>query len=301
MKCCACPKKCNIDRNITAGACHVGADFVVCRVGLHMWEEPPISGSAGSGTIFFAGCNLSCRFCQNYNISRTGAGVTVTSDDLVAIMLRLQSMGAANINLVSPAQYAVQLAPVLARAKPHLHIPIVYNTNAYELPETLQLLDGLVDVYLPDIKFYSPELSQNLTGAADYFAVATAALAEMKRQQPTDIFDGDLMKSGVIIRHLALPNCTEDSKKILDYVAARYLDSYVSLMSQYFVARNDDKFPFLNRKLTQREYDSVVDYFCNVGLTNGYTQELSSATIDYLPEFNPHEVQQFIDEIHRNH
>jgi putative pyruvate formate lyase activating enzyme len=265
-----------------------------------MWEEPPISGSVGSGTIFFAGCNLNCRFCQNYNINKGGSGVTVTSADLAGIMLRLEEMGAANINLVSPAQYAVQLAPVLTRAKPHLHIPIVYNTNAYELPSTLRLLDGLVDVYLPDIKFYSPELSQNLTGAADYFDVATAALAEMKRQQPRDIFDGELMKSGVIIRHLVLPSCTQDSKKILDYIAAHYPDSIVSLMSQYFVARTDDKFQFLNRKLTQREYDSVVDYFCNVGLTNGYTQELSSATIDYLPDFNPHEVKQFIDEIHRN-
>lgn len=236
--------------------------------------------------MFFAGCNLHCRFCQNYDISVFPHGVEVSPERLADVFLYVQSTGVANINLVTPSHFADKIATALRYAKPYLNIPVVYNTSSYEKVEALSALEGLVDVYMPDIKFCSAELSRRLAGAVDYFEVATRAVAEMRRQQPNDVFDDDgYMTHGVLIRHLVLPAHVEDSKLVLDWIANFDQDSYVSLMSQYFPARKDDSFPELNRRLYKHEYDNVKQYFTNVGLCNGYTQDVSSATVDYLPDF----------------
>lgn len=260
--------------------------MTVSRIAPHDWEEPCISGTKGSGTIFFAGCNLRCRFCQNYDITVKPHGVKITVEQLADAMLYLQDKGMANINLVTASHFVPQLAEALKKAKPLLHIPVVYNTSSYERVEALQILEGLVDVYLPDLKFCSSQLSAQLANAPDYFQVATDAIREMRRQQPQDLFDKDgYMTKGVIVRHLVLPTHVEDSKRILDWICTLGKDTYVSLMSQYFPARQDGELTYLNRRLFKHEYDNVTDYFVNVGLHNGFTQQLESATRDYLPDF----------------
>ena len=290
MKCTLCPRNCNIDRNATSGFCGVG-DVTVSRIACHDWEEPCISGTKGSGTIFFAGCNLRCRFCQNYDITVSPHGVQITVEQLADAMLYLQDKGMANINLVTASHFVPQLAEALKKAKPMLHIPVVYNTSSYEKVEALKLLDGLVDVYLPDLKFCSSQLSAQLAYAPDYFQVATDAIKEMRRQQPQDQFDREgYITKGVIVRHLVLPTQVEDSKRILDWICTLGKDTYVSLMSQYFPARQDGKVLYLNRRLFKHEYSNVTAYFENVGLHNGFTQQLESATRDYLPEFSDSDV-----------
>lgn len=267
------------------GVCQTN-QITISRVATHRWEEPCISGDKGSGTVFFAGCNLHCRFCQNYDISVIPHGVHLSPERLADLFLYVQSTGVANINLVTPTHFADKIATALKYAKPYLRIPVVYNTSSYEKVEALRMLEGLVDVYMPDLKFCSSQLSRQFACADDYFEAATRAIREMRRQQPKDVFDGDgYMTSGVLIRHLVLPAHVEDSKQILDWIANFDSDSYVSLMSQYFPARQDDKYPELNRRLYKHEYDNVMQYFSNVGLRNGYTQDVSSATVDYLPDF----------------
>ena len=294
MKCNLCPRNCNILRNVRLGVCQTD-ELQVCRIARHDWEEPCISGEKGSGTVFFAGCNLHCRFCQNYDISIRPHGVVLTCKQLADVFLYLQDMGVANVNLVTPTHFSDKIATALQLAKPKLKIPVVYNTGSYEKVEALQKLEGLVDVYMPDLKFCSGEISQALAGASDYFAVATRAIEEMRRQQPFDVFDEQgYMTHGVLIRHLVLPTYHEDSKQILDWIARFDKDAYVSLMSQYFPARQDSVFPHLNRRLHRHEYESVKDYFFNVGLHNGYCQDVSSATVDYLPNFVDDEVAQIL-------
>ena len=270
-------------------------ELIVSRVARHDWEEPCISGQKGSGTVFFAGCNLHCRFCQNYDISVAPHGVALSPQQLADVFLYVQDMGVANINLVTPTHFADKIVEALSLAKPHLKIPVVYNTGSYEKVEALKQLDGLVDVYMPDLKFCSSEVSRALAGAADYFEVATRAIEEMRRQQPKDVFDADgYMVQGVLVRHLVLPGYHEDSKRILDWIAQFDRDAYVSLMSQYFPARHDGSFPQLNRRLHRHEYESVKDYFFNVGLHNGYCQDVTSATVDYLPNFVDSEVEKIV-------
>lgn len=286
MNCNLCPRHCGVDRDIQTGFCGVGTDVVLSRVAPHMWEEPPISGTKGSGTVFFAGCNLRCRFCQNYDITIRPHGVAVSVARLADVFVYLSDSGVANINLVTAAQFADKVAAALALCKHKLTVPVVYNTSGYESVESIRRFDGLVDVYLPDLKFCSPSVSKTMANAPDYFAVATAAIAEMKRQQPTNVFDSDgYIRHGLIVRHLVLPAHVEDSKQVLDWLADFDKDITVSLMSQYFVARHDDVCAELNRKLYPREYNAVCDYFYNVGLHNGFCQDPSSATVDYLPEF----------------
>jgi putative pyruvate formate lyase activating enzyme len=256
-----------------------------------MWEEPCVSGQKGSGTIFFAGCNLRCRFCQNYDITVKPHGVKVTVEQLADLFLYVQSLGVANINLVTASHFADKVASALKLAKPHLSIPVVYNTSSYENVDTIRLFDGLVDVYLPDLKFCDQTLANNFAGAPNYFEVATKAIAEMRRQQPIDKFVDGYITNGVIVRHLVLPSCVEDSKRILDWIANFDKTIHISVMSQYFPARTDALYPQLNRKLFKREYQSVCDYFTNVGLTNGFTQDVSSATVDYLPNFADDDVE----------
>lgn len=290
MICNLCPRNCNVDRSVSLGVCKTD-NIIVSRVARHNWEEPCISGQKGSGTIFFAGCNLHCRFCQNYDISVNPHGAEVTYRRLADIMLYLQDTGVANINLVTPTHFSDKICQALSIVKQRLNIPVVYNTSSYEKVEALQKLDGLVDVYLPDLKFCSKTVSRRLANAADYFAVATAAIGEMRRQQPCEAFDEQgYIKRGMIVRHLVLPSYVEDSKLILDWIADFDKNLYISLMSQYFVARLDGDCPELNRKLFKHEYENIKNYFYNLGLTHGYFQDIESATKDYLPSFDESEI-----------
>ena len=298
MNCNLCPRNCNVDRQLKSGFCGA-SDVLVSRVAPHMWEEPCISGQKGSGTIFFAGCNLRCRFCQNYDITVEPHGVSVTIEQLADLFLYVQSLGVANINLVTASHFADKVALALKLAKPHLTIPVVYNTSSYEKVETIRLFEGLVDVYLPDLKFCNQILANNFASAPNYFDVATKAIAEMRRQQPVDRFDNGYMTNGMIVRHLVLPGCVEDSKRILDWLANFDRTIHVSIMSQYFPARTDALYPQLNRKLFKHEYQSVCDYFANVGLTNGFTQDVSSATVDYLPDFTDDDVIAILSNMHK--
>ena len=298
MNCNLCPRNCNVDRQLKSGFCGA-SDVLISRVAPHMWEEPCVSGQKGSGTIFFAGCNLRCRFCQNYDITVEPHGVSVTIEQLADLFLYVQSLGVANINLVTASHFADKVALALKLAKPHLTIPVVYNTSSYEKVDTIRLFEGLVDVYLPDLKFCDQMLANNFASAPNYFDVATKAIAEMRRQQPVDRFDNGYMTNGVIVRHLVLPGCVEDSKRILDWLANFDRTIHVSIMSQYFPARTDALYPQLNRKLFKHEYQSVCDYFANVGLTNGFTQDVSSATVDYLPDFTDDDVIAILSNMHK--
>ena len=298
MNCNLCPRNCNVDRQLKSGFCGA-SDVLVSRVAPHMWEEPCISGQKGSGTIFFSGCNLRCRFCQNYDITVEPHGVSVTVEQLADLFLHVQSLGVANINLVTASHFADKVALALKLAKPHLTIPVVYNTSSYEKVDTIRLFEGLVDVYLPDLKFCDQMLANNFASAPNYFDVATKAIAEMRRQQPVDRFDNGYMTNGVIVRHLVLPGCVEDSKRILDWLANFDSTIHVSIMSQYFPARTDALYPQLNRKLFKHEYQSVCDYFANVGLTSGFTQDVSSATVDYLPNFTDDDVIAILSNMHK--
>lgn len=297
MKCTLCPRGCNVDRSVNKGYC-LTDNLTISRVSKHMWEEPCISGDKGSGAIFFAGCNLHCRFCQNYDISVSPHGVEVSIDQLADLMLYLQDEGAANINLVTPSHFADKIAFALNKIKHKLSVPIVYNTSSYDKTDVIRSFEGLVDVYLPDIKFCDQAVSKRYANARDYFKVATRAVTEMRRQQPYDVFDEDgYIRRGVIIRHLVLPANVEDSKRILDWIASFDKTMYVSVMSQYFAASFDSECPELNRRLYRREYESVVEYFGNVGLTNGYCQDYESATRDYLPDFDDNEVARLLKKL----
>lgn len=297
MNCTLCPKNCNVDRKTRLGVCRVG-NLTVSRIAKHMWEEPCISGEKGSGTIFFAGCNLHCRFCQNYDISVIAHGVELTERKLADVFLYMQDTGAANINLVTPSQFSNKIAQALELAKPKLNIPVVYNTSSYEKVEAIQRLNGLVDVYLPDLKFASEKVSTLMCNTPDYFTVAAKAICEMLRQKPQNVFDiNGYIQKGVIVRHLVLPGFVEDSKTVLDYIATTNKETYVSLMSQYFVARKDDTVLSLNRKLYKYEYENIKQYFFNVGLKNGYFQDLESATVDYLPEFSNGQVEEVLKQV----
>lgn len=297
MRCNLCPRNCNVVRSERRGVCRTN-DIIVSRVARHDWEEPCISGDKGSGTVFFAGCNLHCRFCQNYDVSVIPHGVAVSPRQLADVFLYVQDLGVANVNLVTPTHFSDRIAEALTLVKPRLTVPVVYNTGSYEKVEALKRLDGLVDVYMPDLKFCSSEISQQLAGAPDYFEIATRAIAEMRRQQGKDVFDEQgYMLKGVLIRHLVLPSYHEDSKRILDWIASFDKNAFVSLMSQYFPARTDPDLPQLNRRLHRHEYESVKEYFFNVGLHNGYCQDVSSATVDYLPDFIDSEVEEILRRI----
>ena len=288
MECRACPFECGIDRSAKLGVCRASDRFEVSLAQLHHWEEPPISGTRGSGTIFFSHCNLRCRFCQNYNISQQGHGRAVTPERLLAIMHELEQQGAHNINLVSPTHYSDQLLPVLERARTTLRIPIVWNSNGYEKVETLALLEGLVQVYLPDLKYYSDELGRAYSSAPDYFRHASAAITEMKRQVGRNRYDEcGIIEKGLIIRHLVLPAHSDDSKQLLkwmhDDLGPR---TSVSLMSQYYPVHRAAELPGMNRRLPPEEYEDVRHWFVELGFDEGFAQDHSSASRDYTPDFD---------------
>lgn len=251
-----------------------------------MWEEPIISGDKGSGTVFFSGCALRCVYCQNYEISHKAKGLFVDSNELIFLMLYLQDKGVHNINLVTPSPYAKQLAEMLTKIKPRLTVPIVYNSSGYENLDNLKRLEGLIDIYLPDFKYADNALGEKYSSVKDYADVALKAITEMRRQQPKDIIIDGIMKKGVIVRHLALPSHKEDSKKVLDILSKLDKTLYVSLMCQYFPTSKAALFPELNQKIKPSDYADLLEYFENVGLSNGFSQSPDSALEEYVPDFD---------------
>lgn len=285
MICNLCPRKCNVNRDLKSGFCGVSNTLKVARAQLHFWEEPIISGTNGSGTIFFSGCNLKCVYCQNYNISKENFGKDITTKRLAEIFKELENAGAHNINLVTPSHYVKQIVEALNIYKPK--IPVVYNTSGYDSVEELKMLEGYVDVYLTDLKYYSSELSQKYSSAKNYFEVCSLAIKEMIRQQPKNVMENGLIKKGVIIRHMVLPNCINDSFKVLEWIKNNLgEDVIVSVMGQYTPYFNASKFPEINRKLKPVEYKLVINHFNKLGLKNGFMQSLDSADENFIPPFN---------------
>ena len=285
MICNACPRKCNVDRQNTLGYCKSPDKFKLARAALHFWEEPCISGKKGSGAIFFSGCNLGCVFCQNFDISHNCKGVEVSDGKLIDIMKNLVDKVANNINLVNPTHYSAQLLRVFEKYKPP--VPIVYNTSGYDSVETLRLFDGIVDVYLPDFKYIRPNKAQKYSKAENYPQVAKAALTEMKRQVKSDVFDDrGIMQKGMIIRHLVLPSNTNASIEALDYLAENFDDTYISVMAQYVPCGDLTEYKEINRPLTQREYDKVVNHILDLGLDKIFVQELEAASDEFIPDFD---------------
>lgn len=284
MNCNLCPNKCNIDRATKNGECGVGENLRIAKFYLHPFEEPFISGKNGSGTVFFCGCSLKCVFCQNYELSRNLRGKDISVEELANIFKKLQDMGASNINLVSPTHYVDKIILALKIFKPS--IPVVYNTHGYERPETIRALFDYVDIFLPDIKFYSPELSLRYTGKKDYFKVTSKAVSLMA-EKPLIFDEKGMLKSGTIVRHLVLPQGVIDSKKILDWFSQNLNGkTYINVMSQYTPFGEIDNFPELKRSLTKREYDRVLDYANSLGIENLLYQEMQSANEKYIPNWD---------------
>ena len=323
--CTLCPRECCVDRSVQVGRCHVGAEVVVARASLHMWEEPCISGENGSGTVFFTGCNLGCVYCQNRSISGGDNGVVLSSSELADVFLKLQDMGAHNINLVTPTHFVPQIVTALENAKGRgLCVPIVYNTSGYERVPTLKYLDGLIDIYLPDCKYFSPNISAKYSAAPDYFEHTALALAEMYRQvgppkfksismiqnsdTPDAQFGGDtitkidtddellLMSRGMIVRHMILPGCMEDSKAVLRYLYSTFGDNiYISIMNQYTPLENVAGYPEINCRVTEDEYNTVVDYAVSLGIENAFVQEGEAASESFIPDFKSFSLENFMN------
>lgn len=286
--CILCPRGCNIDRSVDKGFCGTGNRPVVAKASLHMWEEPCISGTKGSGTVFFSGCNLKCVYCQNYQISQEHFGKEISVEALSGIYLSLQQKGAHNINLVNPSHFVLWIRESLEAAE-GLDIPIVYNSNGYEKPEALRELEGLVNIYLPDLKYCTRDTARKYSGAPDYFERAAEAILEMYRQVGPAVYNEDgMLQKGLIIRHLILPGQTGESMAILDWIKANLPaeDILISLMSQYTPYYKAECHPEINRRLIRREYEKVVSHFLKLGFENGYVQERDSAQEEYIPEFD---------------
>lgn len=288
--CTICPRNCGVNRcKGEKGYCNAGFLPKCALASVHHWEEPPISGTKGSGTIFFSHCNLNCVFCQNYTISEQSFGKEISIQHLSDILLLQQEKGVHNINLVSPTHFIPQIKQALLLAKQKgLSIPIVYNTNSYEKVESLKLLEGLIDIYLPDFKYISSEYSKRYSFAPNYAEYAKKAILEMKRQQPNMVFNANgILQKGMIIRHLVLPNCYKDSFEILKWIKQNIgEDTYISLLNQYTPVHKASQYKEISRKLTTLEYQKVVNYFFEIGLKNGFTQSKHSATSNYTPIFD---------------
>lgn len=289
--CVLCPRKCHVNRlEGQLGYCGQGSEVVAARAALHFWEEPCISGRNGSGTVFFSGCNLRCVFCQNDHIARGKAGAVLPPGRLSEIFLELQEKGAHNINLVTATHFLPQVVESLVHAKKQgLNIPVVYNTSGYEEVSSLKMLKGLVDIYLPDLKYCSPALSLRCSNAPDYFEKASAALAEMFRQTGPPVLDEStgLMKRGMIVRHLVLPGNTKDSKKVLRYLHETYgNDIYVSIMNQYTPMPRAAHIPELSRRVTAEEYERILAFAEQIGIGKGFVQEGETADESFIPEFD---------------
>ena len=287
--CNLCPRNCGVNRAAgQKGYCKETWEIRLARAALHFWEEPCISGSGGSGTVFFTGCSLGCVYCQNRTVSSGQIGKAVSLERLIDIFFELKEQGAHNINLVTPDHYLPQVAEALRQAKDKgLALPVVYNCSGYEKPESLRLLDGLVQIYLPDFKYWDDQLGLKYSRVPDYRLHASRALAEMVRQTGFPVFDRDgMMKQGVIVRHLVLPEHTEDSKNVIRYLYETYGGLiYISIMNQYTTVGSHPDMPELNRKLTEEEYDQVVDYAISLGVENGFIQEGETAEESFIPAF----------------
>ena len=286
-KCEICPRKCKVNRNNgELGYCKASNKMKIGGYHLHMWEEPIITGKNGSGTIFFSYCNLRCAYCQNYDLSFDSVGEYITIERLSDIMLELQEMQAENVNLVTPTHYIplIKNSIVLAKEK-GLKIPIVYNTSGYESVESLKTLEGLIDIYLPDFKYYDNSLGK-YSSVADYFNITSLALKEMYRQVGKPKYDKKgMLKKGVIVRHLVLPNNYQDSKKIINYLYQEYKDNIIlSIMNQYTITKIT-KYPELNQKVDPKEYGNLIDYAYNLGIRNCFTQEEESQSESFIPKF----------------
>ena len=287
--CNLCPRKCNVDRTVTTGFCKSPDKIRIARVGLHEWEEPCISYGKGSGTIFFSGCNLGCVYCQNNEISSYLHGTEITTHTLAEEMLKLQDMGAVNINFVTPTHYADKIIEALDIAGDRLTIPKVYNSSGYENVDTLKKLSGYIDIYLPDLKYFSQEVSKKYSFCENYFEFAARAIDEMARQTGNPIFDSQgHMKSGTLVRHLVLPSLYKDSisafENLVKHVNPKEIA--VSIMCQYFPTHKAQDFPEINRKTTTLAYMKVVDFVRTLGFEYGFMQEKSSAKKEYVPAFD---------------
>lgn len=288
-ECRLCPRKCGADRTKKRGFCGAGSSVEAAKASLHLWEEPCISYKNGAGTVFFSGCSLHCCFCQNNSISNEMLGREITDDRLADIFLDLQEKGADNIDLVTPTHFAVNIIRALDKIKHKLTIPVVYNSSGYELTETIAMLAGYIDIYLPDIKYFSPDISMRYSNAPDYFEYASQAVPAMINQTGKPIYnDEDGLMRGTIIRHMVLPSHRHDSMKIMDWIAANTApgEVLVSIMNQYtpfgFIS---DEYSELHRRVTKMEYNSVVNHAAELGLT-GFTQQKSSASEEYVPDFD---------------
>ena len=287
-KCEICPRKCKVNRYEKKGYCRCDDKVRIALVSKHYFEEPCISGRNGSGTIFFSNCNLNCVFCQNHDISQGGKGIDVTVERLAEIMLEQQERGANNINLVTPTMYVEQIIKAIDIAKDGgLNIPIVYNTNGYEEVETIKKLAGYIDIYLPDFKYFTNELAIKYSKAPNYFEKVTSALLEMQSQFDEYVFDGEIMKKGMIVRHLVLPNHIQNSKNVLKWIKENLReDIYVSVMAQYFPTYKALGDELIGRKLSFSEYRKIEQYFYGLDIKNGYIQDLGKHEEEFVPDFN---------------
>ena len=292
MGCNKCPRKCNKERTndsvASYGYCGVSIRPKVARAALHFWEEPCISGEEGSGTVFFSGCNLRCVYCQNKEIAAGVRGKEISVERLAEIFLELQEKGANNINLVTPSHYYAQIKEALLLVKNKLHIPVISNTSSYESVEVLKEMEGLIDIYLADYKYRSRELAAKYSHAEDYPQVAAEALQEMYRQTGEPEFDErGIMRKGIIVRHLLLPGCKEDSKAVLKYLYETYGDAvFISIMNQYTPLPHVMHYPELNMGITEEEYEEIVDYAIDLGIENGFIQEGETAEESFIPAFD---------------
>lgn len=288
--CMLCPRNCKVNRHKSVGFCGASDKVKLAYYSLHQWEEPVISGENGSGTVFFSNCNLSCLFCQNKKIStdRNSYGKEISNDKLKEIFLKLQDLGAHNINLVTPTHYVPQIIDVLKEVKnKDLKIPVVYNTSSYENVSTIESLKGLIDIYLADLKYFDDELGSKYSKCNDYFKYASLAIGEMYKQTGKFQIKDNLLVSGLVVRVLVLPGHVDDSKKIIKYLYDTYKDNIIiSIMNQYTPVCKIDDFPNLNRKLTDEEYDEVIDYACSLGIENAFVQEGETQSESFIPDFD---------------
>ena len=287
-KCTICPHKCGIDRTKYIGRCKSTDKVKIALYSTHNFEEPCISGEKGSGTIFFSNCNLNCVFCQNYEISQQGRGKEIEIEELAEIMLKQQEKGVENINFVTPTSYSIQIKEAIIIAKENgLKIPTVYNTNGYENVETLRELEGLIDIYLPDLKYYYNSLGKKFSKVDNYFEIATNAIKEMYRQVGRPILnEKGVMQKGLMVRHLILPNNIENSKRCLKWLKENFNDKiYISLMAQYFPTYKAKEISEINRKLTPKEYEEIENYLYDLDIENGYIQELGEHEEEYVPKW----------------
>lgn len=288
--CMLCPRNCRVNRHKSVGFCGASDKVKLAYYSLHQWEEPVISGENGSGTVFFSNCNLRCLFCQNKKIStdRNSYGEEISNEKLKEIFLKLQDLGAHNINLVTPTHYVPQIIDVLKDVKnKDLKIPVVYNTSSYENVSTIESLNGLVDIYLADLKYFDEELGTKYSKCNDYFKCASLAIGAMYKQTGKFQIKDNLLVSGLVVRVLVLPGHIDDSKRIIKYLYDTYKDNIIiSIMNQYTPVCKIDDFPNLNRKLTDEEYDEVIDYACSLGIDNAFVQEGETQSESFIPDFD---------------